>query len=383
VNRQPGLGWSSGAALFAAVALTAAGLIITSSAQRPGTLGSAPWYDLPITKQGAAAAFGLILLMGLSGTTYDRLLASSGVVMLACLVALALVWVPGIEAPTGGVHRRLGYGPFTVQPSEFAKIGMVLYLAMYCTQKGRPIRDLRLGLGVPFILIAVVFVAVEREPDLGTALVLLLTSLSTLYVAGARARHLIGFAICAAAVVAGAVLLGHWFGVSYRAGRIAAWWEPERYATSIGYQIVHSLISVSLGGWLGAGYGRGEGRFYLPASNTDYAMATVAEEFGLLGVVIVMVALGLIVAHAYRVVVHSADPFAKVVASGLGSIILWQALLNIAVVTNAIPCTGVPMPFISYGTSSLVAMLASVGILTRPAVRSFALSENARREASR
>lgn len=364
-----GLAASSAAAMFSAVILTTIGLVFTHAASRPGSLDPTAWYLLPVTKQALAASLGFAVMIALSRTTYDRLYAASWPLLWVTLVMLGLVWAPGIAAPTGEVHRRLGYGALTIQPSELAKISVVLYLAAYCSRGAQWRGDTLGGLAVPLGTIGLVCIAIEREPDLGTALVVFLGGVSLLYAAGASHRYLIGFSALGVGAVLLVVLIGHVFGVSYRLGRLPAWWAPEQYATGIGYQIVHSLISVSKGGLTGVGFGQGEGRFYLPASNTDYAMATVTEEFGIFGLGAVLLLIGVIVAHAHRVATRSRDPFARLVACGLGAMIMWQAVLNVAVVTNAIPCTGVPMPFISYGTSSLVVMLASVGILMRPETR--------------
>ncbi|MBM3495959.1 MAG: cell division protein FtsW [Armatimonadetes bacterium] len=300
-------------------------------------------------------------MFGLSRTTYDRLRSLAWPALIVCLIALFMVWCPGIGHRANGSNRWIGWGFAKIQPSEFAKLGLILYLAAIVSQPKYPITGLWRGLTIPLIAISVVCLTVEREPDLGTSIVLFMTALSILWVAGAQRKHV--WAVFTIAVVAAAIFTAT---AEHRRERIWAWLEPEKHATGGGFQILQSLIAVSESGPLGRGFGNGEGRHYIPASGTDYIMATVAEETGLPGIVVIVGVMAFMVWQAYRLAARSRDRFASLVGAGVGSMLMWQILLNLAVVTNSVPSTGVPMPFISAGGSSLIACLAALGILCRP-----------------
>ncbi|NUQ69395.1 MAG: FtsW/RodA/SpoVE family cell cycle protein [Chthonomonadales bacterium] len=361
---------SSRYAFFAAALLTGAGLVATMAADRPGQLAAGTWYDLAVTKQALAVCVGLACMVALSRTTFDRLFSLALPFMALILIALILVWVPGVKAPIEGFHRRIGIGPVTIQPGEFAKLALILMLAVLCTKgaKGREITTHTVGwcLG----MITLLAVLIEREPDLGTALVILAIGLSMLYTAGAPIRTMAIYSISVTFAVLLITGFGALFGHSYRIHRITAFLNPEADIDGTGFQIVQGLISVSIGGLFGRGYGNGDGRDYLPAPNTDYVLANMIEQGGLLTLLVVAALIGLIVRHAYLVVQHSTDRFARLVAAGVGAMLLWQSLINLGVITSSIPCTGVPMPFISFGTSSLVVTLIAVGIILRPATPS-------------
>ncbi len=352
-------------ACVAVVVLTGMGILMTQAASNPAQLGVTPWHTAPVVKQILAAVIGLAVMFVMSRVTYDQLRQAALPFLLVCGVMLVLVFVPGVRAPIGTFYRRIGYASWTVQPSEFAKLALVLFLASHlCVRRRDPTARKTLG-GALFAILAVALL-VEREPDLGTAIVIVLTGFTVLYVAGAKTRHLA--AVLATLMVIGlaSVVLGDRIGAGHRTSRFAGWWDPEGHARDAGYQVLQSLISISASGLRGTGLGAGELRFYIPASNTDYVMAAVAEEMGIMGILVVAICIAVIVLHAHLIVVHNRDPFVRYTAAGIGAMIMWQAIINVAVVTNCIPCTGVTMPFISFGTSSLVAMSAAVGILLRP-----------------
>jgi cell division protein FtsW len=341
--------------------LFAVGLVFSNMAASPDMVRTGDSMVASVAKHAVAAAIGLAALFALSGARVQRIRAFAWPLLIACFIALLLVWVPYIGHKANGSYRWIGFGSLRVQPSEFAKLAMILYLAAVVCDRDYPIRDWWQGLFPPVAVISVVSITIEREPDLGTAIVVFMTSMSILYVAGARAKHLawvFGVAIVLAAIVT--ALAPH------RQERFVAWIAPEAHARTSGYQILQSLIAVSEAGLPGRGFGNGEGRHYIPASGTDYIMATVAEETGLLGVALVTFGLAFLVWQGYRGARRTADPFWSLVSAGVGSMLMWQAVLNLAVVTNSVPSTGVPMPLISAGGSSLMVCLASLGILCRP-----------------
>jgi len=366
VNNDRTFGFTSTAAACSAVVLTLMGLVFAQAADNPVDVPSA-WYLAPITKQLIGVIVGLALMYGLSRATFEWLQRMSSLFLLIALVLLVLPWAPGIGAPLsdGQFHQRIGFGGITVQPAEIAKLALVIWIAAYASKRGR---DLSKGshLAWPLTVTLLICLLVEREPDMGSAVVLFLTALSLLFVAGAQYRHVfsIGALIFILAVLV--AKYGAYLGTGHRSGRFDIWPNPEPYEQGNGYQMVQALIAVAASGLKGVGFGNGEGRFYIPAANTDFVMACVAEELGMAGIVIVMVGIGIIIAHAHCVVTRARDSFARLTAAGVGAMILWQAGINLLVVSNSAPCTGVPMPFISFGTSSLAVMLAAVGIILRP-----------------
>jgi cell division protein FtsW len=343
-----------------AVVLVALGLVFANLAASPAVARSGDSLMLSVIKHIAAAGIGFALMFALSRVKYLHLRQASLWVFLAAIIMLMLVRVPGIGHMVNGAYRWIGWGYLRIQPSEFAKLALILYLAAIMTQPGNDVKEGG-GLLMALVPIVVVSLLLEVGQDLGTTVVVFLMALSMLFVAGARTKHV--YSILGVAVLVGVVMT---VTAEHRWHRVLAWLDPASSREASGYQIMESLIAIGENGLLGKGFGAGEARFYVPAADTDYIMATVAEETGLVGVIVVVSLLGLVVWHAHRVACGIPDPFARLVASGIGAMFLWQSLINLAVVTNSIPSTGVPMPFISSGGSSLITCLAALGILSRP-----------------
>jgi cell division protein FtsW len=275
------------------------------------------------------------------------------------LALLVSVWLPGIGIAKNGAHRWIGHEPFSVQPSEFAKLAVIIYLAALLSRNNYNIRSVGDGLIVPVCVIAVFAFLVEREPDLGTAAILFLAAMTVLYLAGARIKHL-------AALVAAAALLFilvSVFGHGFRNGRLTSFLNPEKDYYGRGFQVTRGLVAVGSGGVLGVGIGAGREKFYLPEANSDFIFATIAEEGGLWGSLIIIGLLFLVGRQGFLIARRTNDPFGSLLAAGIAAMISWQAIINVAVVTHLIPATGVPLPFISFGGSSLLFLLTGIGIL--------------------
>ena len=311
-----------------------------------------------LKKQALYAFIGMIGMFVAMRADYTRLRRNAPLLIFGSLVLLAAVWLPVIGIRDNGSARWIGHGALRVQPSELAKLALVIYLAAILSNKGYPIRSFANGIVAPLVVIGLATLFIDREPDLGTAAVTLATGISMLALAGARTKHLVNITACV--LVLGAVsLLGH----TYRTNRVRVWLHPNRYYMTGGYQSIRGLVAVGSGGVFGLGLGAGREKFFLPEANTDFVFATVAEETGLLGAVTVLALLGLLVWRACHIARRAHEPFGAYLAAGIGVLIAWQSIINVAVVTNAIPATGVPLPFISYGGSSLIMLMTSVGIL--------------------
>ncbi|HZP84853.1 MAG TPA: putative lipid II flippase FtsW [Chthonomonadaceae bacterium] len=311
-----------------------------------------------VKRQAVGAIVGLFALFTLMRFGYWHLRRLAVPLMLLGLALLCAVWLPRIGINENNANRWVAYGPIRFQPSEFAKLSLMIYLAALLSRPHCKVRELGEGLGPPLTVTALYLLLIEREPDLGTAFVLFLAVLTQLFLAGARKRHLV--LICA---VTGLAVLLMGFGFGHRAGRITAFLHPEHDIEGIGYQIFHSKLAIGSGGWFGEGLGQGKQKYFLPQGNSDFIFATLAEELGFVRTVPILLLLCLVGWRGFRIACQTRDRFGALLAAGIAALISWQAIVNIAVATASIPATGVPLPFISYGSSSLVFLLAGIGIL--------------------
>ena len=358
---------TSALAYFSALALAVVGVIVSNTAANPVQLPKSNFLVSPATKQLIALVIGMVLMVFLSRMPFEQLRSLARVLLVLTVVLLVVVYLPGIGVPVAGARRRIGFGIATFQPAELAKLTIILFLAAACSRQVHRIHNLAY-LSSLLGIVALVLLIIEREPDLGTAVIVFLTSLAVLYLAGAKVRHLLGVMIVSVVLLFTLLHFSDRTNAGYRTERLALWRSPEGSRHDAENQVVQSLIAVSASGLGGVGPGNGESKYYLPASNTDYAMAIVAEEFGMLGVLIVLLGIGLVFLRAHYLATTSQDTFVRLVAGGIGAWIMLQSAINLAVVTNCVPATGVPMPFVSHGTSALVVTLAAVGILTEPSV---------------
>jgi cell division protein FtsW len=245
-----------------------------------------------------------------------------------------------------------------LQPSEFAKLALILYLAHWCTVTRGKIRKLKEGLSRPLVIMSVMALLIAKEPDLGTTIVLCGTGLTMLYLAGARRRHLGG--IIAIAALAGIV---HSLSKQYSLNRWIAYMNPEAHQLDEGYQVWHGLLALGSAGIPGLGLGDGIEKLNVPMAHTDFIFAVIGEEWGLIGTLTLLGLYLLVAARGYTIAHNTKDPYGAMLAAGLTSLISVQAIINIAVVTSSIPDTGVPLPFISYGGSALLLMMTAMGLL--------------------
>jgi cell division protein FtsW len=273
----------------------------------------------------------------------------------ACLVAVKL---PGLGVTINGARRWLGAGPLQFQPSEIAKLALVLYGARMLAE--RPGRIRRPGDVMPVLLVAgTAILLVASQPDLGTALVMTFTVTAMLVAAGMPIRFL--------AIGAGALallVLVYALSEPYRRARLTTFLDPWSHAGDAGFQAVQGQIALGSGGLFGRGIGQSVQKiFYLPEAHTDFILAIIGEELGVAGVFGVLCLYGLMAYAGLRVAKRATGAYAKLLAAGLTSLILAQACLNIFAVLGLAPLTGVPLPFISYGSTNLTVLLASMGLL--------------------
>ena len=306
------------------------------------------------------AALGVAAMATMMRVDYRYLRMISVPVYIIAVVLLILVFVPSLNIVVGGSARWLKIGPLpAIPPAEIAKLAMVIYLAHWFAKRGTKVRGFWSGT-FPFLIItAPILALVFREPDLGTTMVLGLTAVTMFYLAGANLAHLAAMAVFAAFAIIAAGLRG------YQIERIQSWLNPWADPMGKGFHTIQGLLALGLGGLFGAGLGESRlaGGLFLPNASNDYIFAIIGEEFGLIGAAMVI---GLFVLLAYsgiRVALAAPDTFGALLAAGITAWLCIQAFINIGVVVALIPVTGITLPFISAGGSSLTISLAAVGIL--------------------
>src|SRR5215468_4763866 len=275
-----------------------------------------------------------------------------------------LVAVLVIGPAVNGARRWISFGPAVFQPSELAKLALCVWAAAYLARRPAPrtLKQLWRPIGALTSLFCVLLIL---EPDLGTAIALVLMLSGMLLVSGMPGRTL-GVALLIASAAGTAAI---WF-EPYRRARFFAFLHPWHDAQGTGFQIVQAMISMGSGGFFGVGLGQSVGKiFYLPEAHTDMMLAVIGEELGLLGVSAVIAAYATFAYAGFNIALRCRDPFGKRLAAGLTVLVSGQAAINIAAVMGVAPLTGIPLPFLSYGGSSLVVLLASVGILLNIAHR--------------
>ena len=336
--------------------LVAFGLVMVYSA----TSGSAAIANGdPISylkRQAVYAVIGLGLMIAAARFDYRRLRALAPALVLGSLGLCLLVLVVGTQV--NGARRWLSFGPATFQPSELAKLSLAIWAAAYLAKRRAP-QSLR-ELARPIGLLAAIFCAlILLQPDLGTAIAIVVMLASVLLVSGAPLGTLGAGAGIATAIGFAAIWLA-----PYRRARLFTFLDPWRDPMGAGLQNVQALISFGSGGIFGRGLGQGLAPlYYLPEAHTDMILAVIGDELGLVGVAAVIAAYAVFAYAGLRLALSCRDPFGKRLAAGLTALVCGQAVINLAAVLGLAPLTGIPLPFVSYGGSSLVVQLASVGIL--------------------
>ena len=281
----------------------------------------------------------------------------------AAIILLALVLLPGLGYTYGGANRWITIGPFSLQPSEPAKLAILVYLAAWLSQHQKELHRLRDGF-MPFtVIVAVIGFLILLQPDIGTLFVITAASTLVFFFAGGRITHLALFGVVALLVIGSYVALDE-----HRIQRVTTFLTPTADVQDSGYQVRQSLIAIGAGGIGGKGYGDSQQKYsYLPEPMGDSIYAIMAEELGFVGatlLIVVYLGIGYI---GYQIIRHTTDTFSRLMAFGIVALLLIQAFVNIGVVTASIPFTGITLPFISYGSSSLITFLAAAGLLTNVA----------------
>jgi cell division protein FtsW len=346
-------------------ALTALGLVMVYSASfvEGYTLqGNQHYY---VFRQFIGTVIGVSAMLVIQRIDYRVWRTYSVHIMALALLLLFLVLIlPTSMTEVNGSRSWIRFGSgmlglFSIQPAELAKLALIIYFASWLSRRSAKVGNVTYGL-VPFaVMLGLVCGLIMLQPDLGTTVVIVLIGGVIYFAAGANLWHIFGAAGLGAAAFWMLINV-----IGWRNYRIEAFRDPWQYSDSFGYQPIHALFALGSGGIFGTGLGQGRQKFqWLPQAHTDTIFAIIGEELGLIGTVTVLLAFTVIAYRGYRIAGRAPNPFAALVAVGITSWITLQALMNIAVTTSLIPFTGLTLPFLSYGSTSLIMSLVSVGIL--------------------
>lgn len=321
-----------------------------------------PFYYL--WRQGIAACIGVLLALVITRIPMRFWKAAGPSLILISIVLLILVLIPGLGREVNGSLRWIALGSFSIQASELVKLCTIIYLAGYLVRHGDAVRDHRSGFLRPLLVLSVLVSLLLLEPDYGSALVLLVTAMGVMWLGGAR---LLQFALLGGLVSGLMALLA--IASPYRMERLTTFLNPWADPFNSGFQLTQALIAFGRGEWLGVGLGASiQKLFYLPEAHTDFLFAVLAEEFGLVGSVVVILAFGLLVTRALiigRRAEQRERPFTGYLAYGLGLWIGLQAFINLGVNMGVLPTKGLTLPLMSYGGNSIVVMCMAVALLLR------------------
>lgn len=318
------------------------------------TKGKATYYFI---RQFIFAALGVAAMIICSRLPVGFYKRFSMPVLIVAVILLMLVPIIGTNA--NGAKRWIGLGAFTIQPSEIAKIGIILaFASMICARRGR-MKSFRYGI-LPFAAILIVIVGLlVLEPHFSASIIIVAIGGVMLFLGGAR---LIWFIAAAVAAGGGIAVLLTMF--PYASTRITTWRDPFASTSDEGYQIVQSLYSIGSGGLTGLGLGQSRQKYlYLPEEHNDFIFSVVCEELGFIGALLILTLFALLIIRGYWIALHSTDRYGFLVAAGITTLLAIQVILNVAVVTNLVPCTGISLPFFSYGGTALLMQMAEMGIV--------------------
>jgi cell division protein FtsW len=345
--------------LIATAGLVGFGIVMVFNASYFYALDRSGDPYLYFRKHIVAICIGTALAVAVSRLRVEVFERAAYALLALALVSAVLVLIPHVGMVRGGARRWIGVGAFSIQPSEWVKIVLVVYLARSIARRGDKMASFAMGV-LPHVIVVGVFAAlIVIQPDFGTAAILAMLMIAMLFVGGARAVHLLTLGL--------AVLPVGVFGVlheSYRMRRVLAFLDPWRYSQDIAFQLVQSLIAFGSGGITGVGLGQSKQKlFFLPEAHTDFIFALVGEELGLIGVLLVLTLFAVLGIRGFRVALRHPDRFASLLAFGLTLVILLEAVVNVGVVLGLLPTKGLALPFLSCGGSAMMVALVQVGIL--------------------
>jgi cell division protein FtsW len=339
--------------------LTGIGLVMVLSASSVSAYAQYGTSFLFFRRQAVYVVVGAVALLLTSRVRYRTWQRLAVPLMVVALALLVVVLHPAVGTVAGGSARWIAFGPVTVQPSEIAKLAMIVFTATILTRKWNRLDD-AVHVALPLLpAVAIVCGLIMLQPDLGTTVIVAATVFVVVFVAGVRLRYLLTSVVVGGLLGAAAIMSN-----GYMKARFLSFLHPQSDPLNKGYQLIQSLIGLGSGGWLGVGLGASRQKWmYIPNAHTDFIFSILGEELGLIGEIVVLVLFGMLLYAGVRVAARAPDTFGRLLASGIVGWLGLQTLVNLGAVTGLLPVTGVPLPFVSFGGSSLVVTLAAVGIL--------------------
>ncbi len=298
-------------------------------------------------------------MMIVSKIDYKLYYENANKIIFICIILLILVLIPGIGSIRNGSRSWFGIGPLGIQPSEFAKLGLIIFTSKYLTNNKNELKSYKKGvfpiLGITFFIFGLIML----QPDMGTGAILVMSIIALLFVAGVNMKFFLYLGILGVVGIIILIVIA-----PYRMDRITSFLNPWNDPLGTGFQIIQSLYAIGPGGLLGTGFLNSiQKHFYLPEPQTDFIFSIIAEEFGVVGAFIVVGLFSIILYRGVKIALNTKDHFAKYLCLGMTFQIIFQAIMNLMVVIGMIPVTGVTLPFLSYGGSSLLISMTSMGIL--------------------
>jgi cell division protein FtsW len=341
--------------------LLAAGLAVlwsASTAEAKQTFGDTNYYIIHQLTRGVL--IGLVAMFIFSKVDYHKLKKPAGIFVIGSLLLLLALKVPGLGFTANGATRWLDLGPILFQPSEFAKLALIIYLAAWTSNHNRVgSHSFVNSIFPPLLLVATMAGLVIFQPDLGTAIAIVSISMLMFFVGGARLRYLAWTAAAGIIAILGLIIVE-----PYRMRRITAFLNPAADTLGVSYQINQALIAVGSGGLFGYGYGLSRQKhFYLPEAINDSIFAIMAEELGFLRVGAILLLFAALIYRGVQISLHAPDSFGKMLAVGLTGLFAISLLINVGAILGLIPLTGIALPLFSYGSSAMIVNLAAIGIL--------------------
>ena len=312
-----------------------------------------------VRTQAMFLIIGYVLMLFISNINYLKYLKKANLIFIGCLILLILVLIPGIGTIRNGSRSWFGIGGFGIQPSEFTKLGLIIFTSKYLAFNEKVLKDIKNGVLPILIVLILVFGLIMLQPDFGTGVIIVITIVVLLFVSGVSMSFFIKLGLLGLLGIVGLIVIA-----PYRMKRIVSFLNPWSDPLGSGFQIIQSLYAIGPSGLLGKGLGNSiQKHFYLPEPQTDFIFAIISEELGILGILIVATLFILIIYRGFKISKNAPDKFGKYIAFGITFGLAFQAILNLMVVVGLIPVTGVTLPFLSYGGSSLLITLCSMGIL--------------------
>jgi cell division protein FtsW len=312
-----------------------------------------------VKNQALFFIIGLILMFLVSKINYKFYLKKSNILLIGCIILLILVLIPGVGMVRNGSRSWFGIGSFGIQPSEFTKLALIIFTSKYLINNEKNMKNIKKGVLPILCVLLFVFGLIMLQPDFGTGMIIVISIIGLLFVGGVSMKFFIGLGIIGVLGITGLIIIA-----PYRLARILSFLNPWSDPLGSGFQIIQSLYAIGPGGLFGFGFlNSRQKHFYLPEPQTDFIFSIISEEFGFLGIVIVVTLFLTIIITGFKISKNCKDLFGKYLSFGIMFQLSFQALLNLMVVVGLIPVTGVTLPFLSYGGSSLLITLCSIGVI--------------------